>query len=717
MSEKFILYENDNEDNNVRINPIKLDGFYIKKLEEYLSENNSKKTVNHIFSNAINGLQYFANPKVDAAKSKVLALGKVQSGKTSYFISSIAYAFDNDYDLSIIFGGTKNNLLDQNIIRISESFKNNSKVKIHQLNTLNLVNIIGDLNNGYKVIIMVLKNVSSESSNLYSVLNIADELKGYNVLIIDDEADEHTPGAPKLKSKNSRAGVTHDVITQIIDKFNVITILFVTATPQANLLISTLDELTPNYITLVEPGEGYTGGDAFHTSSDNPVYRRIKDSDDFKTSIPETYNEALKYFMLATTIKSFDNYNSKFSMLIHPSSLTKVQNVIIEKIEEDLNQLKDILQKPSSVHFEDKKIQFKKIFLKEFRVNIDFEMVFEKLIGDLEHYKTYIFNTSIMGKSSINEIANEQDVKYKIYVGGNMLSRGVTLENLIVTYIFRDSKVTAIDTLYQRARWFGYKGKYFEFCRLYMTDSLNEKFIAAAESERDLWQTLREFLETKVDIKKFKRLFTLNHEKMILTRKTVSKTITVERIKAGYSYDRSILFNKGDIEFNQKLVNDLIENYRNTSQVIKFAIGDSQDHLVISGKYTELFDIFIQRYKFQINSLLGPLTFAKIKNSILENKYEDRLDIIIMRYKTGQYRSLTSDGYNIKELPQGYNDGTNYSGDRLLSGFDNKLHLQIHLVYTDDKKQDYKIPILAFNNPVTKHFINYVTGDNYYESI
>lgn len=717
MSNEFILYETNQNIHSSKLNPINLDGEFIKKLEEYLSEKNSKKTVNHMFTNAKNSLQYFANPNAQHSKSTILALGKVQSGKTSFFISTIAYAFDNNYDLSIVFGGTKNNLLEQNVNRLRDSFKNNSKIKIHELNNFDLEEMINDLENGFKVILLVLKNVSSENTNLYSVLRFADELVSYKVLIIDDEADEHTPGAPKLKKKNYRAGITHDVIAEIIDKLNIVTILFVTATPQANLLISTLDELSPDYVTLVEPGEGYTGGDAFHTSLDNLNYRKIKDSDDFKTSIPETYKDALKYFMIVTTIKNLEKKDMKFSMLVHPSSLTKVQNIIVEKIEEDLEQLKQIMTNNTSVYFDNLKHQFEQIYRNEFDLDNDFELIFNQLINNLDQYKVFIFNTSQMGKNSKNELEKAENVKFKIYVGGNMLSRGVTLDNLIVTYIFRDSKITAIDTLYQRARWFGYKGHYFEHCRIYMPETLNEKFIAAAESERDLWQSLREYLNTKVEIKKFKRLFSLNHEKMILTRKSVSATVSVERVKAGYNYDRSILFNKGDIEHNYSLVNNFMIKYKDCSEIINFAKGESQDHLVISDSYTSLYENFISKYRFQLNSIFGPLTFSKILNSVNEGLYEDKLDIIVMRYKQGQFRSLTSDGYNIKELPQGYDNGTQYSGDRLLKGFENKLHIQIHLVYTDKDKKDFKIPLLAFNNPITSHVIHYVTGDNEYEQL
>ena len=114
---------------------------------------------------------------------------------------------------------------------------------------------------------------------------------------------------------------------------------------------------------------------------------------------------------------------------------------------------------------------------------------------------------------------------------------------------------------------------------------------------------------------------------------------------------------------------------------------------------------------------LGLTHLSKILNQVESGHVENEIVVLIMRYKIGQFRSLTLQGNSIKELPQGYNAGTNYPGDKSLPGLNNKMELQIHLVYTDKMNSDYKIPILAFNNPLTKHSIRYATGDDYIDSI
>ena len=61
-----------------------------------------------------------------------------------------------------------------------------------------------------------------------------------------------------------------------------------------------------------------------------------------------------------------------------------------------------------------------------------------------------------------------------IVVGGDKLSRGLTLEGLTVSYYLRASRM--YDTLLQMGRWFGYRPGYADLCRLYTTDELRESF-------------------------------------------------------------------------------------------------------------------------------------------------------------------------------------------------------------------------------------------------
>ncbi len=699
----------------------RIDGECKILLENHMLESTSSNNVVHIFSNAFKTLQFLINPhKEGPNRNKILCLGKVQSGKTAFFICSIALAFDNGYNLAYVIGGTKKKLKDQNYERLVREFKNNNKVKVVDIADKEHENPSDLIRYGFKVIIVALKNVGSDNANLGVIERYSHLLGNVPSIVIDDEGDECSPGAPKLKKKNSKAGKTHDVLTEIINNINICTFLSVTATPQANFLLSTIDELSPDYALLVEPGDGYTGGNAFHDVYNNPHVVEITDSDTFGYSTPDSFKTALNFFIFSIIYQNYKNDMRDFSMLVHPSSLTKVQSMVVEKVRERLEYLKDGLSNVNNILFDS---MYERVYnsgedlIKEFSGYLDFKNKTIKYLNFvLKSINVFEFNVSEKGRESIIEEKLDSS-KYKIYVGGNMLGRGLTIKNLNVTYMYRDSKVTQIDTLYQRARWFGYKASYFDVCRVYMTKDLKYKFIDTVENENDMWTSINAFLLTKTDIKKFPRIFTLNNEKLRLTRSSVSKTVCVERVNPGYEYDKSIFLTAEQRVKNKTLYKTILNKYKNIGEDIMYGNSSNQHHFVITMKFTTFYEEFLSEYEFPRGSKFGPNSFKRILQEIKEGSYEDIIRVVFMRYKTGEYRSPISDNRAIKELPQSYDNGTQYPGDKSLPGLRDALHIQLHPVYINKEQPEDIIPLIALNNPITAFSIRYVTGDNYYEEI
>lgn len=58
-----------------------------------------------------------------------------------------------------------------------------------------------------------------------------------------------------------------------------------------------------------------------------------------------------------------------------------------------------------------------------------------------------------------------------IFVSGNVMARGLTLEGLTTTLFLRTSDQPLADSQMQMQRWFGYRGSYFELCRLFASSS------------------------------------------------------------------------------------------------------------------------------------------------------------------------------------------------------------------------------------------------------
>jgi hypothetical protein len=72
------------------------------------------------------------------------------------------------------------------------------------------------------------------------------------------------------------------------------------------------------------------------------------------------------------------------------------------------------------------------------------------------------------GAASLDYAKHKENGLRVIAIGGNSLSRGLTLEGLSTSYFFRNSQM--YDTLLQMGRWFGYRDGYADLCRLWLTD-------------------------------------------------------------------------------------------------------------------------------------------------------------------------------------------------------------------------------------------------------
>lgn len=316
---------------------VNLDGRYMSAVQNYLlADGIPLEGVTRIVSNAAQTLSYCPYPEGNGTCQKTgIVIGKVQSGKTSNFISITALAFDNNYDIVIVFGGTKKPLVKQNRDRIKEYFEATKDVlvldttdfkdqltaqKMHQFNKMNK-----------KVVVVALKSptqINYIADNIFSDPTLAEK----PVLIIDDEGDEASLNTLVKKGKKSS---TYKAIENLKARLNRHCFLSITATPQANLLIDTLDVLSPDFGVLVDPGNGYCGLDVYH--SDNKYTKKIPDNETslLDDCIPQSFIEAISMFFVACAIYKNRGMKpgDKLSMLVHPSQLKADHEKVFNKVE------------------------------------------------------------------------------------------------------------------------------------------------------------------------------------------------------------------------------------------------------------------------------------------------------------------------------------------------------------------------------------------------
>lgn len=724
---RIVVTEIVNNENDNYINDPVLDGFHITKFrEQLLDELETEETVSHILSNAYQSIFCFKNAFEDRqpyVSSKILCLGKVQSGKTSFFLAAITLAFDNGYKIAYVLGGTKLKLKKQNFGRVKKSFANNERIKVFDVDSSFNEDISLLIEKGYKIIFVILKN-AAEKKNLGKLLAFSNSYKDIPSIIIDDEGDEFTPGGKKNK-KSTKTGITHDKIINIIKSIKTCTFLSVTATPQANLLISTYDEISPDRLVLVRPGLGYTGGHAFFDTKDNSHIRIIGDRDDFVDSIPDSFKEALHFFIFSCCLKRSLGDLNPFSMLVHPSSFSIIQNTVATRIENFIEtSISPAIINRNSIQYDDLIVEIKKSFNNYLVVNKKVTKSFEEII---ENLSDVIQNIEVQRINYVNpcDELEENDALYKIKVGGNMLGRGLTIDRLIVSYIYRDSKIAQVDTMYQRCRWFGYKSNYFDVCRVYMTSELQEKFMAIVTNEDHMWNSMEAFLDSEINLKKFKRIFLLENEKLILTRRSVANTITLKILSSGNSADECISLTKEQKENNRNVYFMFCNKYEKYGKLVDFDTSEqhNQRHLLLYMSLSVFYQEFLSKIIFGFGSKFSTLKFKTLVEELRLNESTDEILIMLMRYGKGESRSPSNETMmNISRLFQGRNDGTNFSGDRYPIDINGKDYskvqfFQIHMVdiYNKIPRIEDSIPLISFNNPLTPKTIKLVTGDNLYE--
>ena len=324
---------------------IGVDGFFRKNVErQMVADDMSPEAIDSVFSNAVRILSHCPNPNVQEELSETgIVIGKVQSGKTSNFISVLALAFDNGYDIAIVLGGNTLDLLKQNASRITSAFNVDSE-KLTVLKTNDNKSLINPsrikefLENGRKIIIVGLKH-NKHIDQIAEIFN-SSYLSDKSVLIVDDEGDQATLNTKAYRNSISK---TYGSVLNLKSKLNSHCFLSVTATPQANILIETFDKLSPDFGELVYPGEGYCGLQEFHGENcDKHIYEIPPAEPNLLDGpgVPQSVYRAMAMFFVGNAIRHSRGDMGNHAMLIHPSQKKYDHRIVETKIQTILDEWK-----------------------------------------------------------------------------------------------------------------------------------------------------------------------------------------------------------------------------------------------------------------------------------------------------------------------------------------------------------------------------------------
>ncbi|WP_099331461.1 Z1 domain-containing protein [Priestia aryabhattai] len=483
--------------------------------------------------------------------TKGLVVGYVQSGKTANYTSLIAKAADTGYKLIIVIAGIHNSLrfqtqvrLDKELVGVSNGLPAGVGRPPRDKDWITLTNADltkGDFNpgnmntsilNGDKPILVVIKKHGKILEKLLKWLPDSQTLSEIPCLIIDDEADQasiNTGGNrpydidPEIDDQEETPSVINGYIRQLANLFNKKAYVAYTATPFANVLIDhraydreSGEDLYPSSFIMSLPSpEGYFGAREIFGNSNvegleiiepvslSDVSQLVpatrKETETFIPSIPASLEEAIYDFILAGAARINRGQGKEpASMLIHTSYRTTIQEKLAYLVDE---KLLSILEEWRYRRENSTLVSvFEKRWNEKFRplvnkISPEHDVTFKGIINDISVFLEKVKVLQLHSNSD-DEINYEVEPDLKaIVIGGNRLSRGLTLEGLLISYFVRLSNSYAYDTLMQMGRWFGYRNGYVDLTRIYTTRSLERQFKALVEVEDEL----------RRDISKYKR--------------------------------------------------------------------------------------------------------------------------------------------------------------------------------------------------------------------
>ena len=489
-----------------------IDGEEIQRLRSRYQGRVSDDEWDDVVETAASILGRCPTPAENDRRVTGLALGKVQSGKTLSYTSLIALAIDNGYRVTVVLAGTKNPLLEQNYTRLYNDLEARRPNLTPFRNPIPQDSevIRSVLHGGGHALIVVLKN-RKRLEDARRVL-ATPELSCFPTLIIDDEGDE---ASLNTQFRRGRRSAIYESILRLRCALRVHAYVAYTATPQANLLISGIDGLSPDFGVLVEPGRGYCGGATFFGTDRDRYVRPVplaEAEEEQVWGIPVGLKRAIATFLVGGAIRHLRESNAWHSMLIHNSNL----RVDHERLQTAIRNLIGLWRESFNLPNND---PAKHELMSVIRAAYDdlcstvhdpptWEEVREPLRDEIWLVEVWMVNSLPLGR---DPIGTPFRLKNNILVGGNMLGRGVTIEGLAVTYITRRAKnETNADTMEQRARWFGYKSDYLDVCRIFVTAQLRDDYTELLRHEDDFWETLRRNQRQGLSIREWPRMLSLD---------------------------------------------------------------------------------------------------------------------------------------------------------------------------------------------------------------
>lgn len=438
--------------------------------------------------------------ETSAARPGML-LGKIQSGKTRTFLAAIALSFDNGFDIAIVLTKGTRALTKQTLQRIRSEFES-----FHQADRVQVFDImtVPEGLTGYELgqkLIFVAKKQSDNLERLEELLKATyPDLTRKRALIVDDEADFASIGFRRTAAEGLTINATARQIDALRSLLKASAFLQVTATPYSlylqpdEVVVQGIEfrPIRPAFTVLVPVHPSYVGSDYYFDRSleadtvASHMYRPITDADlrvlrkkdgrRFKVEDALTSNAvavlriAICNFIVGGVIRRIQDSKSgntpkKFAFLFHTEAQRAAhawQEEVVQSLRDQLSDAVDrhegLLKPLLGAAYED--------LAKSVAIMGHYVPTWDEVLNQSFQALRdgWLMITKVNSEQQVEQLLDEDGqlrlrTPLNVFIGGQILDRGITIANLVGFFYGRKPQVYQQDTVLQHSRMFGFRPK------------------------------------------------------------------------------------------------------------------------------------------------------------------------------------------------------------------------------------------------------------------
>ena len=648
-----------------------------------------------------------------------LVIGNVQAGKTANYMGLIAKAADAGYKFIIVIAGIHNNLRKQTQERIDEAFVGRSSNPENRIpvgvglkkgfpHPVTLTNIYADFNkqtaerSGWElndfskpIIFVIKKNVRTlealhrwlREMNAQGDGRIAD----VPMLMIDDEADNASINTNKPDLDPTK---TNAMIRRLLQLFDKSSYVGYTATPFANIFITpeVYEELFPrDFIYCLDAPNTYFGPEKVFLDEDSSekILKPIIDCEDYLPfshkkdhelpELPSSLYQATNKFVVVRAIRGLRGQGNRHcSMMVNVSRFVNIQYRVRDFLSVYVKKLREAVKvnyaMPEEVSQKNVYMQaLKKAFEEDFmNCGFGWSEVKAALHEVCENLRLFVVNSKSDEVLDYRKYERDGHGLTAIAVGGLSLSRGLTIEGLCVSYMYRNTRM--YDTLMQMGRWFGYRPRYEDLCQVHLSPDSIDWYSHIADASEELRQQIKRMRRDGLSPRQFGLYVKAHPDSLLIT--AANKMRAGEKIKVSQNLS-------GRLRESYILPMDESVNSANEELIARFWRDGFGGNLERTEKGWVIHDVSLATIEEFLNRFQTHPDFAEQKSVVvtylrkIAEEYPDG-DVLLISIKENgeneaEFRLGSQGRASASQTPKG--NAWKTSKDRVASRGDEKLGL------------------------------------------